>query len=223
MKIRNSRQSGSLDNTVYVDSKYGQVARSKPRRSPRLTNARLDARSTFAFVSALWRKLTDQQRLGWIRAGKKAGKWTKDGTYVPMSGFNLFVKVNSPLKTARLPLMMNAPASLPRGRNPVRRLIITQRQSQIRLQLQVDRMRVPHLFVLGSPPCSAGISFRSNFAIIGLLPDPVHGLCDITELYVKKFGAPALGSRVFIQIRPLIRGLDSEEKIVSATVTGDES
>jgi hypothetical protein len=218
MKIRRGRQSGSLDNSVSVDSKYGQVVRSKPRRSPRLTNARAEARNLFARISAMWRKLTDRQLEAWINAGKKAGTWSEDGKYTPISGFNLFVKVNCALATARLPLMMDAPASLPRGRNPVRALIITRQQDQIKLELKVDRIRVPHLFVLGSPPCSPGISFRSNYAIIGLLPAPVHRLCAITELYVKKFGVPPAGSKVFIQVRPLFRREGSEERVVFARV-----
>jgi hypothetical protein len=218
MKIRRGRQSGTLDNTVSVDSKYGQVVRSKPRRSPRLTNARAQARSVFSIVSARWRTLTDRQYAAWNAAGRKAGYWTEDGKYVPMSGFNLFVKVNCVLATARLPLMMDPPASLEGGPNPVRRLIITNEQGQIRLYLGVARTRVPRLFVLGSPPCSPGISFRSNYAIIGLLPEPKRGRVEITEQYVNKFGLPPVGSRVFIQTRPLFRYLDSEVKAYSARV-----
>ena len=213
MKIRRGRQSGSLDNAVSVDSKHGQLVRSKPRRSPRLTNARADARNVLAFISAIWRKLTDRQHQAWIRAGSKAGKWDEEGKYIPLGGFSLFVKVNCPLATARLPLMMDPPSRLPRGRNPVRALVITNRESQIKLQLEVGTTRVPHLFVLGSPACSAGVSFRSNYAITGLLPAPVHGLCDITEQYVKKFGVPPVGSKVFIQTRPIIRYQGSEEKV----------
>ena len=44
--------------------------------------------------------------------------------------------------------------------------------------------------MLGSPACSAGISFRSNYAIIGLLPAPDHGLCDITEQYAEEIRHP---------------------------------
>jgi len=221
MKIRRGRQSGSLDNTVSVDSKYGQVVRSKPRGAPRLTNARADARNLFALISAMWRRLTDRQQQAWIMAGRKAGKWDEEGRYIPMSGFNLFVKANCALATARLSLMMDPPPLLPRGRNPVQALIITNHQGQIKLQLKVDRRRVPHLFVLGSPPCSAGISFRSNYAIIGLLPAPDHGLCDITEQYVKKFGIPPVGKKVFIQTRPIIRCQGSEEKVLYTRVPPD--
>ena len=128
MKIRRGRQTGSLDNTVSVDSKYGQVLRSKPRRAPRRTNARVDAQNLLAFISAMWRTLTDRQQQAWIMAGRKAGKWDEEGKYIPLGGFNLFVKVNCALATARLPLFMDPPSSLPRGRNPVQALIITNHQ-----------------------------------------------------------------------------------------------
>jgi hypothetical protein len=60
MKIRKGRQSGSLDNVVFVNSKYGQVARSKPHRTRKDTEARQLARARCAHYAQLWRTLTDE-------------------------------------------------------------------------------------------------------------------------------------------------------------------
>ena len=58
------------------------------------------------------------------------------------------------------------------------------------------------MFVLGSKSCSRGIWTRGNrFAIIGELPAAVGGWSDITDLYVRAFGVPPVGRRVFIRTR----------------------
>jgi hypothetical protein len=55
-----------------------------------------------------------------------------------------------------------------------------------------------HIMVFGQAPCSAGRSKRRNVSYLGLLPFPVNGLCDITDIYVTKYGAPRPGEKVFI-------------------------
>jgi hypothetical protein len=39
-----------------------------------------------------------------------------------------------------------------------------------------------------------------------LLPDPVNGQADITELYVRQWGQPRPGSRVFVEVIQQING-----------------
>ena len=68
--------------------------------------------------------------------------------------------------------------------------------------------------------CSAGISCRCNFAIIGLLPPAVRGLSDITDLYVKAFGKPPVSSRVFIRTRQVIDGWEDDPVQTTAIVPG---
>ena len=48
-------------------------------------------------------------------------------------------------------------------------------------------------------PSSAGCESCTNFREIGALPTASNGSADITTLYVAKFGAPAPGSKVYVE------------------------
>jgi hypothetical protein len=52
MKTRKGRFSGKIGNEVYVNSKYGQVVRSRPGRAGR-------AKENLPIVASAWRSLTD--------------------------------------------------------------------------------------------------------------------------------------------------------------------
>ncbi len=132
----------------------------------------------------------------------------------------MFVKLNSALAAVGLPPVMEAPKRVKFGPNPVERLHIGNRQGRITLELELGRAFGGYVVVLGSRPCSAGISVRSSYSTIGLLRAPGRGRKDISALYVKRFGVPAAGMRVFIRTRQLINGWQDEFKDVNALVPG---
>jgi hypothetical protein len=102
--------------------------------------------------------------------------------------------------------------------NPVEELVITIRNGVLRIRLRVAGITAAHTVVLGSPPCSAGRSVRNNYRIIGVLPAPVRGWSDITDLYVKAFSKPPSGARVFVQTRQFINGWQDVFKGTDAVV-----
>jgi hypothetical protein len=218
MKIRKGRQSGSLDNVVFVNSKYGQVARSKPHRTRQDTEARQLARARCAYYARLWRTLTDEQQAGWTALARRTPCKGSADTGARMHGCQLLVKLNCAQAAAGLPRILDAPKPARLGPNPVQRLHLTNRQGQLKLELELRRGTRAHLLVLGSRPCSAGIRVRNTFSIIGVLLAPKRGRHDITELYLKKFGVPPAGTRIFIRTRQLINGWEDEFKDVHARV-----
>jgi len=208
MKVRKGRFSGTIGNEVYVDSKYGQVVRSRPRKPSPRTPARVRARRDLGRVASAWRTCTDRQFGAWMVA---AAKWG-------LTGFALFCKINCSLAAASLPLVMSPPKPEKFRPNPVEKLVIRNRRSVITIWLRVTEAPVKHTFLLGSPPCSAGRFVRSNYSTLGLVPAPVRGWINITELYVARFGSPPAGSRVFIRTRQLIAGWKDDFKTLNAIV-----
>ena len=206
MKIQKGIQSGTLGTTVSVNSKDGQVGRTRPRHNRQETEARLRSRNNCATYSRLWGRLTDQQREGWMALALHTSCRSAGGTGAPLHGCQLLVKINCTLAAAGLPPVKNPPRPAKFGPNPVQRLRITSRQGKVKLELALDHPPAAHIVVLGSRPCSAGISVRSSYSIIGLLPAPKRGLSDITALYVARFGEPPPGRRVFIRTRQIING-----------------
>jgi hypothetical protein len=93
MKIRKGRFSGTLGQEVHVNSKYGQVVRSRARRPWRPTAGRLSVQHNLALVVSAWRQLTRQQYNAWAAAAGKAN----------MQTYPFFSKINGALAAARLP------------------------------------------------------------------------------------------------------------------------
>jgi hypothetical protein len=74
MKIRKGRYSGTIGNEVHVNSKYGQVVRSRPRRPSLATPARLRARFDLGRVANAWRGRTYKQFEAWSLAALRANR-----------------------------------------------------------------------------------------------------------------------------------------------------
>ena len=113
---------------------------------------------------------------------------------------------------------MDPPAPAQFGPNPVEELSITNMGGDIALKLNVPTGVTDHVIVYGAAPCSAGISFVRDFAMLGLLPARDGGVSDITERYVARFGVPPAGSQVFIRTRQQINGWEDLPKQTSAIV-----
>ena len=209
MKIRKGRFSGKLGLEVYVNSQHGQVVRSRSRRPWRATEGRLAVQHNMVQVVNAWRQLTPKQYAAWTVAAQKAD----------MKTYPFFSKINGALSAVRLPLLMDPPKPEKIRPNPVGELQILNRGGEITLRVRVPRAPAEHTFVLGSRWCSRGIWTRGNkFAIIGELPPAIRGWSDITELYVKAFGVPRVGQRVFIRTRQLVNGWEDDFKETFADV-----
>jgi hypothetical protein len=213
MKIRKGRFSGTIGLEVYVDTKHGQVVRSRSRRPWRPTQARLDVQHNLARVVNAWRKLTPIQYQAWAAAARKEH----------MSAYPFFSKINGALAAAKLPLLMDPPKREKLKPNPVGELEILNQCGVITIRLRVPWAPAHQVFVLGSRWCSRGIWTRGNrFAVIGPLPAAEGGWSDITDLYKKAFGMPRVGQRVFIRTRQLLNGWQDDFKETCADVPPPE-
>jgi hypothetical protein len=72
--------------------------------------------------------------------------------------------------------------------------------------------------VLGQAPCSADRNKRRNVSCLGLLPAAEEGLCDITALYVARYGASRPGEKVFIVARQQKDGREGYDQETSEIV-----
>ena len=88
----------------------------------------------------------------------------------------------------------------------------------VKLKLHVLSQAVEHTLVLGARPCSPGVRCVQHFPFLGFLPVPVDGWCDITDLFVKRYGVPAAGRAIFIRTRQHINGWNDPPKQVRAIV-----
>ena len=213
MKVRKGKFSGAIGNEVYVNTKDGQVVRSRPRRKPRPTAARERAQGNLGDVASLWRTLSNQQFAAWAAAAKKE----------KMLPYRFFCQINGTLAGYGQPRLLDPPKRERLRPNPVEALEIRNQRGVPTLRLRVPEAPAEFTFVFGARWCSRGISVpRSNGVLLGRLRPAVQGWSEITDLYVNKFGPPPPGSRVFIWTRQVINGRKDALKMTCADVPPPE-
>ena len=87
-------KSGKCGNMVWQRNRYGQICYPAFVPANPRTPAQVAIRGIFAAVSQRWRTLTEAQRLAWIAVGSTILSRPRLGQCGPLTGCQLFVKVN---------------------------------------------------------------------------------------------------------------------------------
>ena len=216
MKVISSPQSGQIGNIVYVNSRYGQLARQYVHpRNPRTPEQQRN-RGNFGAVASRWRALTPDQRAAWSVAAANKFTVTHSGRQVALSGYSYFVSANSRRAELSLPQFDLPPAEPTFSPNPVAELAATNTGGTITLKLRVPSLPAQYTLVQGAAPVSTGIRCVQHFPFLGLLPPPTDGWSDITGLYVAYYGVPPVGTVIFIRTCQHIDGATDVPKMTSA-------
>ena len=218
MKISDIPQSGHLGTFISFKNRFGQLRRPYVCPADPHTPAQQRVRFQFGRSSALWRTLTEEQRIAWATFALNHKSRARLGKSGPLTGLQLFVKINNNLAFLGLPPVLDPPTFPDFGDNPVGTLTITNSGGDIALKLAVPSAPTAYLLVAATAPGSAGASYPGRFVFLGLLPEPVAGVSDITELYVARYGIPPVGTRVFIQTVQQVNGWQSLPHRVTAVV-----
>jgi hypothetical protein len=218
MKILDVPQTGTVGETVTYQSRFGIIRRQKViPRDPR-TPLQLDRRTVFQRARQFWGTLTDEQFLAWNTLASTRRTHPVLGQSSGLSGYELAVQINVHLATVGLP-MVPTPSPVPVfPANPVVGLTITNIGGAVSLELPLSAQPVQSIVVLGAKPQSPGVSYVDHYSILGLLPDPEGGVCDITELYLAKFHLLAASQRIFIRTVQQINGWRDLPKTISARI-----
>jgi hypothetical protein len=218
MKILDVPQTGSVGVTVTYQSRVGLIRRQKViPRDPR-TPLQLNRRAAFQQARGFWGTLTDEQFLAWNTLARTRQTHPVLGQSTNLSGYELAVQVNVHLATFGLP-MVPTPSPVPVfPTNPVLGLNITCIDGAVSLKLPLSAQPAQYIVVLGARPQNSGVTYVDHYSILGLLPAPVSGVCDITELYLAKFHLLPLGQRIYIQTVQQINGWRDLPKTISARI-----
>ena len=210
--------SGSIGQETYLISRNGQAVRARVYPRPSATTAQTTQRAILAQVAARWRSITDVQRAQWQNAALAHMSKPRLGMSGPLTGEQLFCRVNSVLGTFGQD-QMDVPPAYPVFTTlaPVG-LVITNTNGNVSLNLTCPGNPGENTIIRGSAPVSAGIARTPRVVILGTCPAPAAGSADITGLYSAKWGMPAAGSRVFVQGNQFIDGWESTLVTWSAVV-----
>jgi hypothetical protein len=217
-KIGKTLKSGKRGTTVSIHTAFGQAERQLTvPKNPR-TPAQQRVRVTLGSIASRWRGLTDSQRAAWTALANDIHSQPRLGQSGRLWGCQLFIKINCTLAAVGMEQVVEPPERATFATNPVGALSITNSGGTIALKLAVPSAPAHCVMVLGTAPCSAGISRPRRFTLLGALPASKAGMSDITDLYVAKYGVPPVGSRVFIRTRQTTEGWEDLQKDTTAVV-----
>ena len=183
------------------------------------TAARRHTRRSFGAIARAWGgKLTEQQRRAWMASGAKVKSHPRLWQSGPLTGEMHFQSINNARARVGLEMLLWPPECVVFGPNPVTGLAVSYADDHVRLRLRVSGAVTEDIMVFAQAPCSAGRKKWRHGAYLGLLPAPQDGECDITDLYVERYGEPEPGKQVFIRTRQQKDGWEGRDCQLSAVV-----
>ena len=175
-------------------------------------------RSAFGRVVSMWRGLKEEERAAWAIPAHNERSRPRLSQSGRLSGYLLFIKVNSTLAYQGQELRVTPPERPTFDANPVGAVVATNTDGVPELKLSVPSAPSATVLVLATRPRSAGVSFAKHFTILGVLPAAEAGYSNITDLYVARYGVPPAGTRIFIRTRQLLNGWKDAPKQTSVIV-----
>jgi hypothetical protein len=211
-------ESGKVGPFVNLSTRYGQVVKQLSVPHDPRAPGQLACRSNLAYVARRWQFPADEQRAAWDLAAADWAVLAFLGRSTSLPGYNLYGEVNL-FRMAIGLSVLDAPTALPFfSLNPASALLATNDGQTFQLKLQVLSQPVEHTLVLGASPCSPCRRCVQHFPFLGFLPAPVDGWCDLTDLFVRRYGIPAAGRAIFIRIRQHINGWNDPPKQLRTVV-----
>jgi hypothetical protein len=203
--------SGRVGDKVYVNGRFGQIVRPYvPPRNPR-SPLQTQTRQGFGALASQWRGIAPEARFAWDAAS------IRDRTGI--SGYSYFMKLNAARIHIGLARLDYPPSQRPGFNvNSVAEVAVVVNGGQASIKLHVPSPPGQYTLVEVAAPVSAGVRFVQGYRYVGLLPAPVDGWSDITELVVARFGEPTPGKALFIRSRQQTDGWMDAGKVTSALV-----
>jgi hypothetical protein len=201
-----------------MGGRYGQVSRVLTSPKNPETPAQMTIRRILRKVSARWRALQQSQRAAWIAAAQNFKSRSRVGESGPLTGAQLFNKINCTLLLFGQE-QVDAPPAVPQFADPApQNLVITNSSGTITLKLTCPTSPGTNTVVRASAPVSAGREKCGGYRILGMCPTPAQGAADITSLYTARYGVPAAGTKVFVSVSLMVDGWEDIPAKFSAIV-----
>jgi hypothetical protein len=218
MKILDIPQSGKRGLNVSQGGRYGQISRALVIPTNPRTPAQMQVRSILSSVAKRWDTITEPQRQAWIAAAAQVQSKSRLGQRGPLTGNQLFMKVNATLQFFGEDPADTPPATPQFEDIPTSGLTITNTAGVIALKLGCPNPPGEDTVIRASAPRNSGVSKPGTVTILGVCPAPVGGSSDITALYTAKYGVPPVGKKVFVLVNRYQSGFETLPVTYSAFV-----
>ena len=209
MKIQDIPQTGKFGQSVTWQGRNGLIRRILVTPANPRTDRQIQVRELLAEQTRRFDTLTDAQQDAWNVAGTGDQSRPSLGQSGPLTGLQLFVRVNCKLgllgqQTVDVPpTAPQFPALAPQS------LVITNTGGVVAVKLTCPTDPGDSTVLRASPPQNSAVRACRNFRIIGVCPTPVGGAADITGLWTAEFGVVPVGKRLFVKASTMVDGFES--------------
>ncbi len=218
MKMQSIPKRGRKGSVIYSKGRYGNVAREfVPPYNPQTPQQQSHRRNILA-VSRRWRTLSLDQHATWRVLAANTSYVNDEGKRVRLNCFKLFVSLNTRRADLGLPQYDVAPAQPVFSTSPVKELAATYTEGKFALKVRAECTPEHLILVQGARPVGSGVRCVQHFPFLGLLPPPIDGWSDITELYVARYGVPKPNQAIWIRTCQHIDGFIDVPTVVRARV-----
>jgi len=198
----------AVGGVVYSRNTWGAYIRQKVSpvqpRSPR----QVEMRANLTELSKRWGTvLTEAQREAWRQFGAAFPIVDVFGNTVSLTGIAAYQRVNRVRALLGLPPLDDPPANMDVTAPESAELQITYTGTPPALSLKVVFMPSPapsghHVEVWATKPLSPGRAFvSSELRLLKVSPAAQASPLDITLEYLSRFGEPAAGQKIFVEVR----------------------
>lgn len=208
-----------LNGSVFSKNRSGSYLRNKVTPVNPQTTFQTNVRAQFTALAQNWRGLTEGQRLTWASQVDSYKKTDIFGDLKSPSALNLYMRLNGNLGAVNVAPMSICPVA---GDTPeISDVAVTGDLSSTALTISTSLLAVPAgvAYILdATKPLSAGKNFvKSEYRQIGVLDSaevlPYNAWAD----YIAKYGAPAVGQKVFIRLTPIDKVTGLRGQAISAS------
>ena len=218
MKIIDVPQTGKLGLTVTYPSRNGLIRRAWVVPANPQTGSQLAVRSRLAERATAYDALSEAQQDAWVAAAAQEQSRPTLGQSGPLTGLQLYVKINANLDLVSEPVVNTPPAKATPDSLIWTALEITHISNVIAIKLAVSGTSDAFQLVRAAAPQNSGTRRMATRRYLGELPAISGGKADITALYTAKYGVPAVGDRLFVELQPMENGWMGVAAMKSALV-----
>ena len=218
MKIQDIPQTGKFGRSVTWPGRNGLIRRILVTPANPRTDRQLEVRDLLSQQARRFDALTDAQQDAWNVAAAGYQSRPTLGQSGPLTGLQLFIRVNCKLGLLGL-VPVDVPPAAPQFPNLApQSLVITNTGGVVAVKLACPTEPGDNTVLRASPPQNSAVRACRNYRIIGLCPAPVQGSADITGLYTAEFGAVPIGKRLFVRASTMVDGFESLARQFQARV-----
>lgn len=210
---------GKLGGHVLSKNRAGAYARTKVTPVNPQTSYQTGVRSLFGAISQAWSGLTASQIAAWNAAVSDWQKTDIFGDLKNPTGKALFQRLNNQAQIAGYPAVLSVPERLEMVSGQITSSVFALGAGTLSLA-HLDDSGAASVVILSSGAVSNGTTFVKNkLRVIATALNDSYVPTDGFAGYASKFGAPAIGQKIFVAIKYVLpNGQASPMQVIQASV-----